>query len=333
MSRRVVVRASGGPEVLVLEEGPLPVPRRGQVRIRVRAAGVAFGDLMRRRGVLAPWRPFTPGYDVVGEVEAVGPGVAAAWEGERVACLLRPTGLGGYAEHALARVPDLVRVPEGLDEATAAALVLNYVTAWQIVHRVAGLRPGQRLLVHGASGGVGTALLDVGRHAGLTLYGTASARKHDLLRARGAEPIDYRSEDVVARVLALAGDGVDAVADPIGGENLAISRAVLRRGGTLVFFGITGEIERGLGALGAGMCRVATLALRPDGRRVRPYGITVPPGSSRGRCREDLERVLALAAEGVFTPAIGARLPLAEAAEAHRRLEAGEVVGKVVLHP
>jgi len=322
--RRVVAARYGGPEVLEVVREPIPEPRAGEVRIRVTRCGVAFGDVMRRKGTLAPRAPFTPGYDVVGVVEGGGP----EWDGVRVAHLLRNVGVGGYAEHVCARPADLVRIPDDVDDDKAIALVMNYVSAWQIVHRVARLQPGQRLLVQGASGGVGTALLDVGRHAGLALYGTASARKHDVVRSYGAEPIDYKSEDVAARTHALCG-GADTVADPIGGEGLYTSHDALRKGGMLVFFGFTADIERGLWGLLAGFARVLWLKLRL-GKRVRSYGLTVPPLSSYRKSREDLAQVLAAAKS--FTPVMGGRFELAEANKAHASLDSGAAAGKLLLY-
>ncbi len=325
MSRRVVVRRFGGPEVLEIEEVTLPEPGDDAVRVRVTRAGVAFGDVMRRRGVLAPRGPFTPGYDVVGVVEAGDP----EWVGARVAVLLPTIGLGGYAEHVVVPTRDLVRVPDDVDDDHAIALVLNYVTAWQIVHRVAALHPGQTLLVQGAAGGVGTALLDVGRAYGLRMIGTASARKHDVVASFGATPLDYRAPDLVGRVRALAPHGVDAATDPVGGASLTTSYQTLGPRGTLVFFGITGEIERGLGALIGGFARVLALKLRPDCRRVRAYGITVPPLSSRARCRADLGRILGTGSQ--WRPLIGARFGLDEVQAAHAWMESGDGVGKAIL--
>lgn len=322
--RRVVAARYGGPEVLEVVREPIPEPRKGEVRIAVTRCGVAFGDVMRRKGVLAPRAPFTPGYDVVGLVEAGDP----AWVGVRVAYLMRSPGVGGYAERVVARASDLVRVPDDLDDDIACALIMNYVSAWQIVHRVARLSEGQSLLVQGASGGVGTALLDVARHARLKTFGTASPRKHDVVRSFGAEPIDYRTEDVAARVHALCG-GVDAAADPIGGDGLYASHAAVRPGGTLVFFGFTADVDQGVRGLLVGLWRVACLKLRWS-RRVRSYGLTVPPLSSYGKCLEDLRHVYAVA--GSFTPSIGGRFELSAAAEAHRALDSGAAAGKLLLH-
>jgi NADPH:quinone reductase-like Zn-dependent oxidoreductase len=327
----VIVTGKGGPETLTVVEGPLPEPRRGQVRIAVAVAGVAFGDVVRRRGLLAPRHPFTPGYDVAGTVEAVGADVDGALLGQRVAALTPGPGLGGYADHVCVKAARLVAIPDGIDGAEAVCLGLNYITAYQLLHRVLRLGEGQRVLIHGAAGGVGTALLDLGRRQKLAMYGTASAGKHELLRARGATPIDYRSEDFVARIGELTGDGVDAVFDAIGGAHLRRSYRVLRPGGTLVSFGLSGDLSRGWrGALG-GLGTVAALKLRPDSRHVRLYAITATPGAGWRHCRDDWSELLALRRQGLVAPLIGARIPLAEARRAHELMDAAAVSGKIVL--
>src|SRR5262249_20178614 len=158
---------------------------------------------------------FTPGYDIAGTVDAVGPALDASLVGRRVAVFMPGPGIGGYAEHVCVGADRLVLIPDGIDPAEAGCLGLNYITAYQLLHRVVRLREGQRVLVPGAAGGVGTALLDLGRLLALEMYGTASAAKHDFVRARGAIPIDYRSGDFAPRIAELTGDGVDAVFDPI----------------------------------------------------------------------------------------------------------------------
>jgi NADPH:quinone reductase-like Zn-dependent oxidoreductase len=330
-SRRVVITGKGGPEALALVAGPAPEPRRGQVRIAVAVAGVAFGDVVRRRGLLAPRAPFTPGYDVAGTVDAVGADADAALLGQRVAALMPGPGLGGYAEHVCVSAARLVPIPDEIDVADAVCLGLNYITAFQILKRVARLREGQRLLVHGAAGGVGTALLDLGRLQKLEMYGTASPGKHELVRQRGATPIDYRSEDFVARIAALSGDGVDAVCDPIGGAHLRRSYRTLRRGGTLVSYGVSGDLSRGWRGVAGGLGIVAALKLRLDGRRVRLYGIGATPGTGWRQCRDDWAELLELCRRGLITPLIGARIPLAEARRAHELIDAAAVSGKIVL--
>jgi NADPH:quinone reductase-like Zn-dependent oxidoreductase len=330
-SRHVVIRRFGGPEVLECTEREVPAPGHREVRIAVEAAGVAFGDVMRRRGVLAPRRPFTPGYDVAGTIDAVGRDLDPALLGRRVAAMMPKVGIGGYAEHVCIPEARLVAVPAGVEAAEAVCLGLNYVTAYQLLHRLVPLRAGQRILIHGAAGGVGTALLDLGRRAGLEMFGTASAAKHAFLRERGAVPIDYRTEDFVERVAALTEDGVDAVFDPIGGEHLRRSHGALRTGGTLVSFGVSGALGRGWAGVLSGMAVFAALKLRPDGRHVRLYAITVSRGTGWRRCRDDWSELLRLHTRGEIHPVVGARVPLAEAQRAHDLIDRAAVVGKIVL--
>ncbi len=311
-------------------EQPMPQPGSGQVRVRVAFAGVAFGDVMRRRGVLAPPGAFTPGYDVVGVVDAVGAG-AGIEPGTAVAAFMPSTGFGGYAQHVVLRADRLARVPPGVDLQTAAALGLNYITAWQLLTRFAPVQPGQQVLVHGAAGGVGTAVLDVGRARGVRVFGTASAGKHDRVRALGGVPIDYRSEDFVQRIAELAPEGVHVVVDGIGGSHLRRSYATLREGGTLVALGVSGEVDGGwLGVIAAQWPYLA-LKFWPDGKAVKQYMISLSRGSGGAEIRDDWTALMALAAEGKLEPSIGAVLPVDEVREAHRLLDEAAVVGKVLL--
>jgi NADPH:quinone reductase-like Zn-dependent oxidoreductase len=332
MSQKVVVTGKGGPEVLELVRVGLPEPKRGQVRLRVAAAGVAFGDVMRRRGVLAPLGRYTPGYDAAGTVDALGPGVDSTLLGRRAAVLMPTPGVGGYAEHVCVPAARLVLVPDGVDIVETLALGLNYITAYQLLERLVPLAAGARVLVHGAGGGVGTALLDLGRRRGLTLYGTASAGKHELVRSYGATPIDYRSEDFVARTRELTGGaGVDAVFDPIGGAHLVRSNETLREGGTLVSFGASGDLDRGLVGVLGGVASYLRLKLRADGRRRLMYLITLTRGTGWRHCREDWAALLALRQRGEVHPLIGARVPFTEVRRAHQLIDAAAVSGKIVL--
>ncbi len=330
-SRVVVVTGRGGPEVLEVIERAPPAPGRAAVQIAVEAAGVAFGDVMRRRGVMAPRPGFTPGYDVVGRVEAVGDGVDRGLVGKRVAAMMPKVGLGGYADHVVVPAARLVEVPDDVDPVDAVCLGLNYITAYQLLHRIVPLAAGQRALIHGAAGGVGTALIDLGRGRGIELYGTASAGKHALLRERGAIPIDYRSEDFVTRIAELTGDGVDAVFDSVGGSHLRRSYRTLRRGGTLVSFGLTGDVDRGWRGVLAQTGIYASLKLRFDRMRLRLYLITATPGTGWRRCREDWAALLTRHARGELAPLIGARVPLADVRHAHELVDGAKVTGKVVL--
>jgi NADPH:quinone reductase len=325
-----MVTGRGGPEVLDLVRVDTPTPRPREVRIAVAAAGVAFGDVMRRRGMLAPRRPFTPGYDVTGVVEDVGRDADRALIGRTVAAMMPKPGIGGYAQHVCVPAERLVEVPDGVDPADVVALGLNYITAYQLVHRFVPLRAGQRVLIHGAAGGVGSALLDIGRAAGLTMYGTASSGKHDFVRNYGATPIDYRGEDFVERMADLEPGGVDAIFDPIGGRHLARSYRALARRGTLVAFGVSGDIDRGLLGVAAGMLRLAALKLRP-GRHVRLYLITMSRGTGWRHCRDDWATLLAMHRRNELSPVVGARIPFADVRRAHELIDGAKVTGKIVL--
>jgi NADPH:quinone reductase-like Zn-dependent oxidoreductase len=330
-NRRAVIRRVGGPEVIDLADEELGPPGPGMVQVRVLASGVAYGDVQKRRGFIPGMRPpLTPGYDLAGEVEVCGPDVERFAAGDRVAAFVVN---GGNAErvHVPARL--LVPVPGGVESVEAVALVLDYVTAWQMLHRVARVGPGARVLVHGAGGGVGTALLELARLHGVVAFGTASPAKHDVVTRLGGIAIDYRREDFVEVVRARTGAGVDAVFDGIGGANLARSRAALRPGGCLVAFGVTTEARVGRRAIGATLLRLAAYRLFPSGRRVALYGIGRRRGADDPTIPEDLARVLALRAEGKLAPVIGAVLPLDEIGRAHAMKERAEVAGKIVLVP
>jgi len=217
--KRVVINRKGGPEALQVVEADLPEPAPGEVRVQVLTAGVLLADVMWQEGKVpgSPKPPFTPGYDLVGVVDKVGGGVSSPSEGQIVAALL--PHFGGYTQYAFLPPEKLVPVPDGLDPAEVVCLTVNYMTGYQLYRRVAKLTPGRRVLVHGAAGGTGSAMLDVGRVLGLEMYGTASKPKHDLVSSLGATPIDYRNEDFVERIRGLTGDGVDLVVDHIGGAS------------------------------------------------------------------------------------------------------------------
>lgn len=331
--RRMVVSRHGGPEVLKVVEEDLPEPRAGEVRVKVLAAGVSAYDLMFRRSGLLPGTPrvpFTLGEDIVGVVDAIGEGVSGLMPGQMVAAATFSLGVGGgYAEHVCLSAVEVVPVPSGVDPAEAVCLVINYLTAYMVMHRTAKVRDGERVLVHGAAGGVGTALLDLGRLAGLEMYGTASKPNHGLVSARGATPIDYRTEDFVARVRSLTGDGVDVVFDPVGGgRHLWRSYRILRKGGRLVWFGVAATKERGLRIIPLTVITRALLSLIPDGRKA-----LASPDLSKDNAwfRATLADLLDALAAGRIHPSVAARIPLLEASRAHELLERGGYGGKVVL--
>ena len=227
--KRVVITEFGSPKVLKeIEETKLPEPESGEVRVKVLVTSAAFTDVMIRMGKYPGVKqkpPFSPGYDLVGVVDKLGEAANRFEVGQRVADL---TVTGAYSEYVCLPERRLTPVPDGLDPAEAVSLVLSYVTAYQMLHRVAKVKSGQRILIHGAGGAVGTAMIQLGNLLGLEIYGTASKSKHELVASLGATPIDYQTEDFVERIYTLTGDGVDASFDPIGGEHLKRSFSVLR---------------------------------------------------------------------------------------------------------
>lgn len=327
----IVISRFGGPEVLDVVEDELRDAREGEVRVKVLAAGVSWVERMMRRGSYPgqPKPPFTPGYDVVGVVDQRGPGATRFAEGDRVAAL---TIHGGYSEYIYLREEELVPVPATVDPAEAVCLVLNYVTTYQMLHRTAGLASGQRALVHSAAGGVGTALLELVRLAGITAYATASAAKHDLVTRLGGHPIDYRKEDFVRAVRDLTGGaGVDAVFDAVGGRHWLRSGRCLRPGGQLVAYGSQHEIGQSRLAAVAEDAASALLVVLWPGRRFRFYSITSMKRDHPEWFREDLIALFALLAEGKIQPVITARIPWREARRAQEILDQGGVQGKLVL--
>jgi NADPH2:quinone reductase len=334
-NERIVAERRGGPEVLRLVTEEVPRPGPGQVVIRMAAAGVAYADVVMREGLYpgAPPFPLTPGYDVVGTVEAVGAGVEDLSPGTPAAAL---TVHGSYARYVVASAADTVPIPDGLDAGEAVSLVLNYLTAFQMLHRAAHVSPGDPVLVHGAGGGVGTALLQLGRIYGVTCYGTASAGKHDLVRALGGIPIDYKTEDFVARVTKECG-GVLAAFDPIGGAHWKRSYAALAPTGSLVCYGFYDALSGGrrdlVGAARAflAMPRFTPLKLFTDNRSIVPYIVTAWRDRRRALFRQDLLTLFTLLAERRIAPVVAERVPLAEAGRAQDLLGNAKAAGKIVL--
>jgi NADPH2:quinone reductase len=330
---RIVVARHGGPEVLQMIEEELPEPQSGEVRVKVQTAGVSAYDLMfRRSGMLpgTPHVPFTLGTDVVGVADKLGEGVSTIELGKTLAGMtFSRGGLGGYSEYICLPASDLVSVPAGIDPVEAVCLLANYLTAHLALHHSAEVQSGERVLIHGAAGGVGTALLDLGKLAGLEMYGTASKYNHEVVSGYGATPIDYHTEDFVERVRDLTGVGADAVFDPIGGaRQLWRSKRAVRRGGRLVWFGVAATKRGGMRVIPFTMAMMALLMVLPDGKQV----MSVPDlGKENALYRQTLTDLLDLLVAGKIKPLIAARIPLAEAARAHELLERGGYAGKVVL--
>jgi NADPH:quinone reductase-like Zn-dependent oxidoreductase len=310
--------------------------------VSVLAAGVSMPDIMAREGVHpeTPRLPFTPGWDLVGVVDRLGAGVSGIAPGQLVAAL--PIS-GAYAEFVCLPQRELVPVPAGLDPAEAVSLVLNYVTAYQMLHRSGKIRPGQRVLIHGAAGGVGTALLQLGRLAGLEMYGTCSARDASAVSDLSGIPIDYQHQDFVKEIHRQTSEGVDVVFDSIGGSHIWRSRKALRPGGRVVAYGLTGKLAGGRLASGrsGGRHRFRGIAifgvyivgsfLLPGRRRVVPYSIQTLMRLRRDMFRQDLIALFDLLQQKKIKPIVAQRFPLAEARHAQELLGNGGVTGKIVL--
>jgi NADPH:quinone reductase-like Zn-dependent oxidoreductase len=338
-STEVVLPGVVEPSGLELRQRTLPPPAAGQVLVRVEAAGVSFAEQGMRlnRYPGQPKFPFVPGYDLIGVVTATGPDVDRAWIGQRVAAL---TKTGGWASYALVPAVTLVEVPDGVDPAEAETVVVNGITAWQMLHRSARVQAGQTVLVHGANGGVGTTLVQLARHAGARVIGTASPQHHDRLRALGAEPLDYRDPDLAARVRELAPGGVDAVFDHLGGKSVRRSYGLLARGGTLVCYGMASRTDSRVPPQLLFVPLFTRLALwnyLPTGHRASFYNVwgghRANPARFWARLRTDLGQVLALLGEGALTAQVAARMPLTEVTAAMELAESHTVVGKVILEP
>ena len=325
--RAMMVTKKGGPEALHVVELPVEPPGPGQLRVRVRAAGVGSTDLVLLAGKyrFAPKIPVVAGYEIAGVVDAIGAGVTGFEVGSRVAAL---TVYGGFAELVVREAEHFLPIPDGVSDRDAAAVILNYVTAWQMIHRVAKVKAGETALVTGAAGGVGTAALQLLRLAGVKTYGAASAPKQDILRALGATPIDYRAGAIDRLTRALQPEGVDYVFDAVGGANIGPCIGALRRGGTLVGFGF-------MGAPGAltqlAMFAHIFLGARLRGRRGTFYGITLLYRKNPQLLRDDLPKIFALLAEKKIDPLIARTFPLLDAREALELLASGSVEGKIVL--
>jgi NADPH:quinone reductase-like Zn-dependent oxidoreductase len=289
----------------------------------------AFTDVMIRKGMYPDVKdkpPFTPGYDMVGIVDATGPDAVRFRLGDRVADL---TTIGACAEYLCLPEDRLTPVPEGVSDVDALGMILSAVTPWQMLTRVAKLQAGQSLLIHGAGGAVGTAMLQLARDAGITAFGTDVAAKHDLIRSLGATPIDTDAPE--AALIEATGGGVDAVFDPLGGESLSRSLHALKPGGILVAFGFQNEVLGRGGSIPLDFVKLTLWDWLPNGHATAFYSIGAMRRKHPDWFREDLTTLFGMLAEGRITPVVAEVLPLAKAREAHERVEVGDVQGKLVL--
>jgi NADPH:quinone reductase-like Zn-dependent oxidoreductase len=330
--KSVIVTRTGAPDVLRVVENELRPPSAGEVRIRVLASAVCRPDLTVRAGQslysgtpLGHRVPFMPGYSVVGIVDAVGAGVTQVTTGDRVGAL---TVVGGYTEVLYWRADRLIPVPATLDPAEAVTLILNYIVAYQTLHRSARVKAGDRVLIIGASGGIGTALLQLGQLAGLRMYGVASKSKHPILIEYGACPIDYHTQDFSAVIRQAEPDGLDVVVDGMMRlPDIQRGLSLLRRGGRLVSYG---EPE-GLPALFRILATLVMTHLLPNGKTMKFYGTSFYFIGDRRPFLQDWATLFQLLEAGQIKPIIARTFPLVEAAQAHTVLESGAVIGNVVL--
>jgi synaptic vesicle membrane protein VAT-1 len=337
--RQIVTTRNGGPEVLVIEEKPDPKPGKGDVLVAVKAAGLNFADILARQGLYpdAPKKPCVMGYEVSGIVTAVGPEVDEGLVGKPVVALTR---FGGQSELVVVKATQIFEKPESLSFEQAAALPVNYLTAYALLAVMGSLQPGEAVLIHNAGGGVGLAALDIAKRLSATTYGTASPGKHEVLRQRGLDyPIDYRNQDWLAALLKLTkGRGVELVIDPIGGEHWKKSYQALRATGRLGMFGISAASADGFrGKLGMLKAAWQTPWFHPFGLQNKNKGVF---GLNLGHMWHEPEKIsewmkviLDGVREGWVRPHVDKAFPFAEVAAAHRYLEERKNIGKVVLVP
>ena len=342
-NKRVVVSRYGGPEVITTVEEDIPEPKSGEVRMKVLAAGVGLPDVLAREGVHpeTPHVPYTPGWDLDGTVDQLGQGVTGFELHQAVAAM--PIH-GCYAQYLCLPLRKLVTMPIGLDPAEVVALVLNYITAYQMLHRSAKACAGQRMLIHGASGGVGSAMLQLAKLADVKMYGTCSQGGIAVVRELGGIPIDYQNKDFVEEIHRLTGNGVDAVFDGIGGDNLWRSRDALREGGRVVTYGFQSKMRGGCMVSRSegrhpfrGSAELVQYILRnwfkPGRKSMMPYSIQWLMRLKPAWFRQDLLTLMDLLNQGKIRPLIAHRLPLDDARRAHEMLGRGRVLGKIVLLP
>lgn len=331
-NRVVQISRYGGPEALDVVEIPLPAPGRDEVRVRVLASGIEYTDTLIRRhmypqtALMRP--PFTMGYDVVGEINQLGDAVTDFGIGEIVADM---TVVGSNACYRTLRAGNLARVPAGVDVAQVATLILSWMTAYQLLHRAAQVQTGERVLVHGAAGAVGQALLTLGQLAGLKVWGAARGRHAELISKLGATPIDYDREDFTHAVPG----GFDVIFDGIGEEGYRKSFSALNRRGRLCAFGYSAGVQarRSMPVILAWIARLYLWRLLSGGKRAAFFSINLMRALHPGWFKDDLERLVGLLANGEIRPQVAERISLDEVAEAHRRLDAGGLEGKLVLCP
>ncbi len=338
--RSITVTRHGGPEVLEVRESADPSPERGQVRLRIKACGLNFAELMARQGLYpeAPKPPCVVGYEASGVIDAVGEGVQRFKVGDRV---LACRQFGMHADTACMNEGLVFPMPDEMSFEEAAAIPVNYLTAYHMLFRVASVRPGERVLIHMAAGGVGIAVLQLCKTiGGVVTFGTASANKHDMIREHGCDhPIDYHTSDYAQVIREITkGEGIDVVLDPLGGSDWRKGYNLLREVGRLVAFGFSNMVtgsKRNLFNVGRQLLSVpkwSPINVMQDNRSV----IGVNMNGLWGRLDilgEEIEAILEFYKQGQVKPLISSTFPFDQAAEAHRHMESHKNVGKIILVP
>ena len=335
--KQIFVVGYGGPQKLQLRESPDPSPAKGEIRIRVKASGINFADILARQGLYpdSPKIPCVVGYEVSGTVDAVGPGLDQSWVGRDVFALTR---FGGYSDVVVVPEKQAFERPASLSHEQAAAIPVNYLTAWQLLVVMGSLKSEETVLVHNAGGGVGLAEIDIARHIGATIYGTASRGKHAFLMQRGLhEAIDYRAKDWMVELNRLTnGKGVALITDPLGGNHWTKSYKALRSTGRLGMFGISVATTSKL----FGPLRLVPVALG------MPFFHPIPLmnrnksvfGVNLGHMWHETDMIaswmqilLKGVADGWVRPHVDKSFPLAQVGEAQTYIEERKNTGKVVL--
>src|SRR5436190_11354098 len=331
-NRVLQVSRFGSADGLKVVDAVVPTAGRGEVHVHVLASSLQYTDVLIRRHLYPQTArrrpPFVMGYDVVGQIDQVGDGVRDFKVGDRVADM---TVLGSNATYRTLRADRLTAVPPDVDDAEAATLILSWMSPYQLLHRAARVQPGQRVLVHGAAGAVGQALLVLGKLAGLNVWGAARGEHASLIRELGGTPIDYQRDDFT-RVLA---DGFDVIFDGIGEDGYRRSFAALKAGGLLLAIGFSAGVQaqQGMRTILMSIARLYLWRFRPGGKHARFYSINAMRARHPTWFHEDLERLFGLLATHAIRPRVAERISFDEVADAHRRIEAGGLEGKLVLCP
>ena len=335
--KQIVITKHGNPDVLKIQEKADPIPSSGEVLIKVKAIGINFADILARKGLYpdAPKPPCVVGYEVSGVIESVGRGVDSSKIGNSVFALTR---FNGYSDKVCVSENAIFPIPESLNFQRAAAIPVNYLTSYQLVHVMGGLKKGESILIHNAGGGVGLAVLDISLHLGAITYGTSSAGKHSFLKDRGLNyPIDYRNQDFLSRILYLTnGKGVELIIDPIGGKNWKKSYRALRSTGRLGMFGVSTVTESTAGkVIQLGKLLLHTpwynpLRLMNDNKSV--FGVNLGHmWKEREKISGWMHEILKGVEEGWIRPHVDRSFSFEQAGEAHAYIEARKNIGKIVL--